>query len=148
MDSMIRNMNEDDRSEVIEMMQIFYASPAVLSNGSYDIFKNDFENCVGESPFLEGYIFDNGTDIQGYGMLAKSFSTEFGKQCIWIEDLYVKPEYRGSGTGGKFLDYVQKKYPDAVIRLEVEEDNETAVRVYKKHKFKVLPYQEMIAKEF
>lgn len=141
---MIRNMAKEDRNEVLTMMKTFYESPAVLSNGSDEIFKSDFENCIGECAYLEGYIFYDHTGIQGYGMVAKSFSTEFGKPCIWIEDLYVKNEYRGNGIGGEFLDYIGDKYADAVIRLEVEDENMRAIRVYKSHKFDILPYQEMI----
>ena len=127
----------------MEMMRVFYASPAVLSNGSEEIFINDIENCINDSPYLEGYIFEDSGEIQGYAMVAKSFSTEFGKTCIWIEDLYIKNEYRGLGIGSMFLNYIKEKYADSIIRLEVEEENERAVKVYQKCGFDVLPYMEM-----
>jgi ribosomal protein S18 acetylase RimI-like enzyme len=76
-------------------------------------------------------------------MLAKSFSTEFGKRCIWIEDLYVKEAFRGLGLGSAFLRFAETAYPDALLRLEVEEDNERALHVYKKGGFTLLPYMEM-----
>ena len=136
-------MEERDRSSVIEMMRVFYASPAVLSNGSEEIFKADFDNCVGTSPYLEGYIFEISGETVGYGMLAKSFSTEFGKECIWVEDIYIKEAFRGRGIGSRFFDLVNEKYPEAIVRLEVEEENERAIRVYRKNGFEVLPYMEM-----
>ena len=76
-------------------------------------------------------------------MIAKSFSTEFGRPCMWIEDIYIKESCRGTGIGSKFIDYIGKKYPDAILRLEVEEENERAVNVYKKNGFSFLPYLEM-----
>lgn len=103
MSTIIRNMVKADTNDVLEMMRTFYSSPAVLSNGSEEIFHNDIENCVNECPYLEGYIFQGKNEVQGYAMVAKSFSTEFGKPCIWIEDLYLKPEYRGMGIAGLFL---------------------------------------------
>ena len=127
---MIRPMKAKDTDCVLEMMQVFYASPAVFTNGSDNIF-------------LKGYIFEEGMEILGYAMIAKSFSTEFGKPCMWIEDLYIREAYRGTGLGSKFLDYIEAKYPEALLRLEVEEENERAVRVYKKSGFTVLPYMEM-----
>ena len=149
----IRLMTIDDKTEVIDMMRVFYASPAVLSNGSEDIFISDVENCVNDSPYLEGYVIEELIDEQkkipsdkrllGYGMVAKSFSTEFGKPCMWIEDLYLKEEYRGLGLGSKFLNYIAEKYPEAILRLEVEEENERAIKTYKKCGFEVLPYMEM-----
>ena len=139
----IRPMLREDAPYVIDMMRVFYASPAVLSNGSEEIFQNDVENCVNDSPYLEGYIIEDGQKILGYGMVAKSFSTEFGKPCMWIEDLYLKEEARGLGLGSKFLHFVAEKYPEAILRLEVEEENERAIKTYRKCGFEVLPYMEM-----
>lgn len=143
MQTTIRRMEEKDRIQVIAMMRVFYASPAVLSNGSEEIFRADFDSCVGASPYIEGYIFEHGSNIQGYAMVAKSYSTEFGKPCIWIEDIYIMDEYRGARIGSQFLKYIEEKYPNSVFRLEVEAENELAVHVYKKSGYEVLPYMEM-----
>ena len=143
MSTTIRAMVETDKKDVLDMMRVFYASPAVLSNGSEEIFESDIENCVNECPYLEGYIFEKNQEIQGYAMVAKSFSTEFGKPCIWIEDLYMKQECRGLGIGSAFFKFLEEKYPDAIFRLEVEEENERAIKVYGKSGFEVLPYMEM-----
>ena len=143
MSSTIRTMTRQDKDSVMEMMRVFYRSPAVLSNGSDEIFARDIEACVGENPYLEGYIFEDNGTVQGYGMAAKSFSTEYGRQCIWLEDIYIKSEYRGLGIGSRFIDHMTQKYPDALLRLEVEEENERAVQVYRKNGFEFFPYAEM-----
>lgn len=143
MSSRIRAMRSEDRDIVMEMMRVFYASPAVLSNGSDEIFENDIENCVNDCPYLEGYVFEDQGEIQGYGMVAKSFSTEFGKPCMWIEDIYIQEPYRGRRIGSQFLQYIEKKYPHAILRLEVELENERAVHTYEKNGFQELPYMEM-----
>lgn len=140
---LIEKMAAEHAESVIDMMRVFYTSPAVYTNGSEEIYRADVENCINDNPFLEGYVFMENERIAGYGMLAKSFSTEFGKQCIWIEDIYINPEHRGKGIGSEFLAFVEKSYPDAILRLEVEEENERAVHVYKKAGFGVLPYMEM-----
>ena len=139
----IRQMVESDRAAVMDMMQTFYSSPAVLTNGSAEIFEADIDACVSDSPYAEGYVFEDGGEIIGYGMLAKSFSTEFGKPCIWIEDLYIKELHRGMGIGSAFFNMISEKYPDHLFRLEAEEENERAITVYKKNGFEVLPYLEM-----
>ena len=143
METKIRTMTSDDKSDVFEMMRVFYNSPAVYTNGSDEIFSCDIENCINDNPYLEGYILENTDEIQGYAMIAKSFSTEFGKQCIWIEDLYIREEYRGMGIGKTFIDFITEKYTDCVFRLEVEDENEHAVKLYKKCGFINLPYIEM-----
>lgn len=139
----IKTISHSDYEAIFEMMKVFYASEAVFTNGSDQIFKSDIETCLNNSPYLEGYVFCQDTEIIGYGMLAKSFSTEFGKPCIWIEDLYIKPDYRGLGIGKQFMEFVEKKYPNYLLRLEVEQENLNAVKLYKKCGFKTLPYLEM-----
>ena len=140
---MIRKMRMEDKEEVIEMMRGFYASPAVHTNGSEEIFLADVENCVNDCPYLEGYVFEKKGNIQGYAMIAKSFSTEFGKPCIWIEDIFIKPEYRGQGISPEFFRLIEESYPGHLFRIEAEEDNERAVSIYKKYGFEVLPYLEL-----
>ncbi len=140
----IRLMEKADVTAVVDMMRGFYASDAVFTNGSEEIFSADANECVSESPYLEGYVFENKNGIQGYAMCAKSFSTEFGKRCIWIEDLFVKDEYRGKGIGSEFLAFISDKYKECVIRLEAEAENERAIHVYNKAGFDVLPYTELI----
>ncbi len=139
----VRRMEGRDKLPVIEMMRTFYTSPAVFTSGSEEIFEADVDGCIGASPYLEGYVFEDGEIIQGYAMLAKSFSTEFGKPCIWIEDIYIKEEYRGLGIGSRFFRYIEEKYPNVLFRLEVEAENERAVAVYQKAGYEFLPYLEM-----
>ncbi len=143
MNILFRKMKYDDKEEVLSMMRIFYNSPAVYTNGSEEVFKNDFENCVNDCPFLEGYIFESDGAVCGYSMVAKSFSTEFGKPCIWLEDLYLKEDFRTLGIGNLFFEYLEKQYSDVIYRLEVEEENESAIHLYRKKGYGTLPYVEM-----
>ncbi|MBO6007962.1 MAG: hypothetical protein J6P78_05300, partial [Lachnospiraceae bacterium] len=49
-----------DRScfdEVYAMMRVFYDSPAVLHTSSDRVLKNDIEACIGDCPYLDGYVF-------------------------------------------------------------------------------------------
>ncbi len=143
MNLQIRPMTQDDSAPVLEMMRAFYTSPAVFTDGSEEIFRNDIQACVTGSPYLEGYIFQDDRGILGYAMVAKSFSTEFGKPCIWIEDIYLKEPYRSCGIGSQFFRFIQDKYPNCLFRLEVEAENTQAVHTYEKNGFTVLPYMEM-----
>ena len=139
----IEPMTELHRGEVLAMMRVFYASPAVATDGSEAIFQADFDHCVGDDPYLEGYVLTEDDAVIGYAMLAKSFSTEYGKRCIWVEDLYLTPECCERGYGSAFLQFAAAKYPDAIVRLEVESANRRAVHVYRKNGFEEMPYVEM-----
>lgn len=143
MQTRIRKLTEADRPDVLSMMREFYSSPAVSTNGSEEIFNADIDACLSDSPFVEGYVFDLDGTLQGYAMLAHSFSTEYGKPCVWIEDIYILKEHRSKGIGSRFIDFVKKNNPDTLIRLEVEGENEAAVHTYKKAGFNFFPYLEM-----
>lgn len=143
MNTKIRKITLNDKPIVIQMMRGFYASECVATNGSEEIFNADIDTCISDSPYLDGYVFEENEKIQGYAMLALSFSTEYGKPCIWIEDLFIESEYRGLGIGSSFFQFIERKYPDAIFRLEVEAENTRAVNVYKKCGFEFMPYLEM-----
>ena len=141
----MRKMTVEDKPYVLAMMRKFYNSDAVMSNGAEEIFINDVEECVSDSPYLEGFVFsDKEGAIKGYAMIAHSYSTEFGRPCIWIEDLYLERELRGTGAAGEFFAYLKRKYPDAINRLEVVEENERAVKTYHRNGFEEMTYMEMI----
>ena len=144
-DYSLRPMEAPDREEVIRMMRGFYASEAVHSNGSEEVFNNDVDACVSDNPFASGYVFtrEDGS-ICGYSMLSHGFSTEYGRPVIWIEDLYIEEDARNKGLSNMLFDLVREKYPDHVHRLEVEETNLRAIRTYTKKGFTTLRYSEMI----
>lgn len=144
MNIIIREMKNTDREAVTEMMRVFYASDAVHTDGSAEIFEADFDECVSESPFLSGFILEYEGVTVGYAMTAHSFSTEFGKRCVWLEDLYIKDAYRGRGFGNAFFDYIEARCPGVLFRLEAEEENRGAVALYRKRGYGTLPYLEMV----
>lgn len=143
MDFEIRKFEEKDEQEILSMMEIFYSSPCVSTNGSKEIFENDFNACL-NGEFAQGFVFVVNEKILGYSMLTKSFSTEFGKTCYWFEDFYLKPQYRGKHIIPKFVEYIKNLYPNAIFKLEAEKENTHALYVYKKCGFKELPYTEMM----
>ena len=143
MEYIIREIAQKDKADVIGMMTKFYASPCVATNGSREIFNADLDACISDNPYLEGYVFECKNEIVGYAMLAKSFSTEYGKPCIWVEDLYIKDDFRGLGIGGDFFKFIEEKFKGAIFRLEVEEENTRAINVYKKAGYDFIPYKEM-----
>ena len=141
----MRKMTPEDKPYVLEMMRKFYSSDAVMTNGSEEIFENDIEECISDSPYLEGFVFtDEEGAVRGYAMIAHSYSTEFGKRCVWVEDLYLENELRGKGLASGFFDYLKTQYPNSVNRLEAEAENERAIKTYSKNGFEEIPYLEMI----
>lgn len=142
MEITIRKMRRNDRAVVTDMMREFYTSPAVITDGSEKIFAANVENCM--RGVTDGFVFVDADKVVGYGITVQSYSTEFGGECIWLEDLYIAAEYRGRGIGSKFIRYVKELYPDKILRLETEHDNAEALKLYRRLGFKELPYLELV----
>jgi GNAT superfamily N-acetyltransferase len=57
----------------------------------------------GERPVAEVLIGESGGDAAGFALFFHSFSTFLGKPGIYLEDLYVRPEFRSRGIGRALL---------------------------------------------
>ena len=140
----IRAMTEADEEEVFAMMRVFYDSPAVQHDSSDAVLRRDIADCVGDMPLLDGYIFEYDGVIAGYAMVSLGYSTEVGGLSPWIEDVYLKPPYRGLGVAEAFFRKLPEMYPGVKrIRLEVEPENERAICAYRKYGYERLPYDVM-----
>lgn len=137
---MIRKIQLKDKYEYIKMAEDFYASPAVLSPVPKSHFEATFEELMKGSAYTEAFIFECENHIAGYGLIAKTFSQEAGGVVIWIEEIYVKNEFRNQGIGSEFIEYIKENIPAKRYRLETEPENTKAQELYKRHSFEHLEY--------
>lgn len=61
------------------------------------------EHLYGERPVAEVVIAEDGGKPAGFALFFHSFSTFLGRPGIYLEDLYVRPEFRGGGIGRALL---------------------------------------------
>ena len=143
---MIRKIRKEDKSFYLDMAKNFYSSDAVYENIPEKHFTNTFSELMRSDNYTAGYIMEYESNIAGYALLAKTFSQEAGGMVLWIEELYVKPEYRSCGLGHEFFSYLRNNLCDNIkrIRLEVEDSNKRAISLYKSMGSKYLPYSQMI----
>ena len=62
----------------------------------------------GERPFAEALIGEYDKIPISFALFFYNFSTFIGKPGIYLEDLYVKPEYRSKGFGRKMLVHIAR----------------------------------------
>lgn len=60
-------------------------------------------NLFGPRPYAETIIAEVDGVAAGFALYFHNFSTFLGKPGIYLEDLFVKPEHRGSGLGRALL---------------------------------------------
>lgn len=147
---MIRSFQNEDKQEVLSMVKDFYSGPGVIHKIPVENFEKAYDGMVNKTPYLRGYCIIKDGKIAGYIHLSFSYSCEAGGIVVWIEELYIKPEYRGCGLGSEALEFVKNKYSGkaARIRLEVSPENGGAKKLYKKHGFSPLDYHQMINENF
>lgn len=79
------------------------------------------------------WLIQNENTIIGYVVLAFGYSFEHGGRDAFIDELFLKIEYRRMGIGGLVMDFISKeasKLGVKVIHLEVEQHNDGAVKLY------------------
>lgn len=144
---MIRYMKPADRDEFIKMANEFYCMPAVLHSVPEENFRHTFEMIMEQSPYAAGMVAEQDGKIAGYSLLALTYSNEVGGLVVWIEELFIKPEYRSSGIGKEFFSFIRREFDQKAkrYRLEVTKDNTRAVKLYRALGYEPLEYLQMIA---
>jgi len=92
------------------------------------------EHLFGERPVAEVIVAEEGTDPAGFALFFHSFSTFLGRPGIYLEDLYVRPEFRGRGMGRVLLVHLARLARERGCgRLEwsVLDWNEPAISFYR-----------------
>ena len=139
-------LQEADRDTFLEMAREFYHSDAVLKPVPDSYFENTLKECLRSDEYLLCYILEWEENAAGYALLSKSYSPEAGGPVLWVEEIYIRPDFRAHRIGSDFLASLCQKPPAGVrrIRLEVEADNTRAIQLYKRLGFQFLPYLQMV----
>lgn len=66
------------------------------------------KNLFGEDRFAEVIFVEHDGAKVGFALFFKNFSTFLGLPGIYLEDLFVLPEYRGKGLGKLLLAHIAK----------------------------------------
>ena len=140
------DFTKEYEEDFYEMCQCFFSSPAVCHSISPEAMKTTFWSALDNSPFLRGMILVEQDVVIGYILLSFTYSNEVGGMVVWIEELYLKEEFRGKGYGSQALKQIFSEYSPRVkrFRLEVTKENTGARSLYKKLEFTDLPYEQMV----
>ncbi|GHF46631.1 GNAT superfamily N-acetyltransferase [Amycolatopsis bartoniae] len=117
-DSRIRRVQESDVDTLVQLVRdlaTYEKAPAECRLTSEKLHAALF----GEAPAVFGHVAEQDGDIVGFALWFLNFSTWRGVHGIYLEDLYVRPELRGSGLGKALLATLAKECVDhGYARLE------------------------------
>lgn len=95
---------------------------------------NSVEKMRSEKEYFQGFVArTNGNKIIGYVTFFHAYYTWTGKS-LYMDDLYVREEFRGKGIGSKLIKEVisyAKEFGCNGLRWQVSEWNHPAIKFYK-----------------
>jgi len=122
-------------------MRDFYEEVPGIRGISDQKIKKTFSALTADPGKGEIIVIEKSKIIAGYALLVNFWSNEWGGNVLFLDEIYLKPEFRGQGIGRNFIGYlIEKKYNrSTAIQLEVAPTNKKARALYVDIGFK--PYQ-------
>ncbi|MBS0482618.1 MAG: GNAT family N-acetyltransferase [Proteobacteria bacterium] len=117
MTNTVRFATRDDLPLIAELIRALAAYEKLADAVRFDtavLGEKLFGHNGGHGPYAEVLIGEIDGKAQGFALFFHNFSTFEGRPGIYLEDLFVRPEARGSGLGKTLL--------AALARLAVERD--------------------------
>ena len=141
-----RSLTPEDHDLVLPMVQDFYLSDAVDHPEDNDILERSFRDAVDPAePLLRGLLVQWEGQPAGYIYVTQCYAAEVGGRCVFIEEIYLEPEYRRRGLGAQIMAWLEQEYPAARrFRLEVTQANQGAISLYQRAGYTFLRYDQMV----
>ncbi len=130
----LRFATPDDVPALFNLIQALaeYEKLSHAVSGSAEALK---EHLFGSRPYIEAVIVEYTGQAVGFALFFTNYSTFLTKPGIYLEDLFVLPEYRRQGIGETLITYLAKLAVERGYgRLEwsVLDWNEGAIAFYQR----------------
>ena len=103
---LLRFAEEKDTPLILEFIRGLAEYEHLLD--TVKIEEADIKNYLFEKKLIEVVIGEYDGTPAGFALFFHNFSTFLGKPGIFIEDIFVKPEFRGNGLGKIFFSFIAK----------------------------------------
>ena len=121
--------DEQSIYDLVKALAVYEKAPDEVINTPEQIAKDLFE-----SEICYAYVAEINNLIIGFALYYVSYSTWKGKS-LYLEDLFVLPEFRKEGVGGLLFDEVvatAKRWKVKRMDWQILDWNEPALNFYKK----------------
>lgn len=123
---------------ITQMMQDFYA----IDNYPIDVelSKKLFQEFISDEKLGKSWLIYSAEDLVGYVILTYVFSFEYKGRIAFLDELYIKENYRGKGIGKQTIDFIKEQASNQNIKLiylEVENHNQNAQKLYLANDFEI-----------
>lgn len=139
----IRATKEADIGEVLEMMEAFYAIDAYPF--SKDITEKNLFAFLNDLNLGRLWMVEFQQKTIGYVVLTFGYSFEFKGRDAFLDELFLKENFRSQGFGSQVVDFVLAQAASLgiqAVHLEAEKHNTKGKKLYKKKGF--IPHKRIL----
>ena len=100
-----------------------------------DAALNVWQKAWAHPELVRGWLLEFESQIVGYVVLTFGFSLEYNGVDAYIDELFVKSDFRGQGFAARALEFVEAECRERnvnTLHLEVDADNLAAKSLYAK----------------
>ena len=142
---MLRPFTAADRAAYLQMAHDFYRSDACDHVIPDENIEKTADAVLNGNPYAAIYICEVNGETAGYVLLALTWSQEGGGFTVWVDELYLLPQFRGQGLATEMFRQLPKLYPETTrFRLEAAPDNHRAIALYRRLGYETLNYQQFV----
>ncbi|HZG50603.1 MAG TPA: GNAT family N-acetyltransferase [Pyrinomonadaceae bacterium] len=126
-----------DADELVEMMREFYAFDHIAFDEA--AARGALRQILGDDKFGIVHLIRVETETAGYLVLTFGFSLEFHGRDAFVDELYLRENFRGRGIGKASIEFaaeVCRREGIAALHLEAERANTRAAGLYRQAGFR------------
>jgi GNAT superfamily N-acetyltransferase len=132
----MRPATTDDTQTLVDLMAEFYAEAGYVLDHRRAVAA--FSALLTDSALGRVWLIERDATVAGYVVLTFVFAMEYGGLTAVVDDLYVRPAYRGAGAGTAALTEVRERCAELGVRalaVEVGDENAVAQSAYRRAGF-------------
>lgn len=127
-----RIVTEKDVPEILKLMEEFNS----IDNYPFDkeLAKRNLLQFLTDKNLGRAWVINFDSLIIGYIVFAFGFSFEHGGRDAFIDELFLKSEFREKGIGKLAMNFIQEEAQRlgiVAVHLEVEQHNESGTKLYR-----------------
>lgn len=135
----IRDFMPSDWKEYQSVSDMFYSSNSIDYIIPEQNLKKNFNMCINKNPYVRGLIIETAEEIVGFALLNFSYSNEMGGLILYIDEIFILPQFQGCGIFRKLFSFIELEYNNvAGYFLEVVQSNTHAIDIYKHFGFELV----------
>jgi ribosomal protein S18 acetylase RimI-like enzyme len=130
-----RPATHDDEQALLCMMRKLAEQEPGAYNFDEPVVRDALRKFLASPELGQAWVFfEAGTPV-GYIVLTFGYSFEYHGRDSFIDELYIEPQYRRQGIGGRAMQFVEERARELgvnAIHLEVDSGNDAAAELYRR----------------